>query len=67
HAIVGIVIIAGVITPPDVMSQTIVTIPLLALYEISILVATREKRRRDRALDARESESRKVVRVEDED
>jgi len=67
HAIVAIVVVAGVITPPDVMSQTIVTIPLLALYEISILVAAREKRRRDRALDLKEHENRQVVRVEDED
>ncbi len=64
HAIVLIVLVAGVITPPDVMSQLIVTIPLLLLYEISIIVAAREKRRRDRELDAKESMDRQVVRMD---
>ncbi len=36
HAIVIMIIVAGVITPPDVLSQMIVTMPLLLLYEISI-------------------------------
>ncbi len=67
HAIVAIVIVAGIITPPDVMSQTIVSLPLFVLYEISIIVAAREKRRRDRAMDAQESSSRKVVRFKDKD
>ncbi|MBP7272450.1 MAG: twin-arginine translocase subunit TatC [Saprospiraceae bacterium] len=39
HAIVIILIVAGVITPPDVVSQSLVTLPLLLLFEISILVA----------------------------
>jgi sec-independent protein translocase protein TatC len=41
YALVIILIIAAIITPPDVFSQTIATIPLYALYEISILVAKR--------------------------
>ena len=36
YAIVIILIVAAFITPPDVVSQIIVTIPLLLLYEISI-------------------------------
>lgn len=39
HAIVVLLIIAAIITPPDVTSQILVTIPLLALYEISIFVS----------------------------
>ncbi len=39
HAIVVLLIIAAVITPPDVTSQILVTIPLMVLYEISILVS----------------------------
>jgi sec-independent protein translocase protein TatC len=39
HAIVLIFIIAAIITPPDVFSQTLVAIPLLLLYEISILIS----------------------------
>jgi sec-independent protein translocase protein TatC len=41
YAFVIILIIAAIITPPDVFSQTIVTIPLYGLYEISIIVAKR--------------------------
>ena len=41
HAIVIITIIAAIITPPDVVSMTIVTIPLCLLYELSIYVAAR--------------------------
>lgn len=41
HAIVGVLILAAVITPPDMISQIIVSIPILALYEIGILVVVR--------------------------
>ena len=67
HAAVVIVIIAGIITPPDVMSQTIVAIPQFALYEISILVSSREQSRRNRALEALEKENNQVVAMKDED
>ena len=42
YAIVAILVIAGVITPsPDWMSQMIVFIPLVLLYELSIIVSRR--------------------------
>ncbi len=41
YALVVILIIAAIITPPDVISQSVVTIPLWILYEISILLAAR--------------------------
>ena len=41
HAIVVILVLAAIITPPDVISQVIVTIPIYILYEISILVSVR--------------------------
>lgn len=41
YAFVIILVIAAVITPPDVVSQMIVTIPLLLLYEISIWISAR--------------------------
>ena len=50
HAVVVILIVAAIITPPDVVSQTIVAIPLYVLYEISILVSQRERRRQERLL-----------------
>jgi len=39
YAIVIILIIAAVVTPPDVVSQIVVSIPLLILYEISIFIS----------------------------
>ncbi|HEX6169519.1 MAG TPA: twin-arginine translocase subunit TatC [Chitinophagaceae bacterium] len=41
YAIVVILIVAAIITPPDVISQTVVTLPLWLLYEISIVLASR--------------------------
>lgn len=41
HAIVVILILAAVITPPDILSQIIVSVPIIGLYEIGILVAKR--------------------------
>ena len=38
-AIIGIFILAAVLTPPDVISQLMMAAPLLLLYEISIFVA----------------------------
>lgn len=38
YAVLIIVIVAGIITPPEVISQIVVTLPLLLLYEISILL-----------------------------
>lgn len=39
HAVVLILILAAIITPPDVTSQILVTIPILLLYEISIFIS----------------------------
>jgi len=41
HSIVVIMILAAIITPPDVVSQILVAIPLIILYEISIVIAKR--------------------------
>ena len=47
YAIVLILIIAAVLTPgPDIISQLTVALPLLLLYEISILLTRRVERRR---------------------
>lgn len=48
HAIVVIFILAAVITPPDVFSQILVSIPLLVLYEVSILISVRVMRQKDK-------------------
>ena len=41
HAIVGVLILAAAITPPDIVSQIVVSIPILLLYEIGIFVVAR--------------------------
>jgi len=41
HALVVVLILAAIITPPDVASQVIVAIPILILYEVGIIVARR--------------------------
>jgi sec-independent protein translocase protein TatC len=57
HAYVVILIIGAIITPPDVTSQLLVSLPLMALYELSILLAARTRRRMDRAEAAQNSVS----------
>lgn len=41
HALVAIMITAAVITPPDVFTMILVTVPMYALYEISIFIVKR--------------------------
>lgn len=49
HAIVVIFIVAAIITPPDVFSQMLVSIPLLILYEVSILISAKVVRDKEKA------------------
>lgn len=39
YAVVGMFVVAAVITPPDIISQIGLAVPLIALYEISIFAA----------------------------
>jgi len=39
HAIILILIFAAIITPPDIFSQILVSIPMILLYEISIIIS----------------------------
>lgn len=48
HALLAIVFVAAIITPPDVMSQMLVTIPMYVLYEASIFVSLLVQRRQQR-------------------
>lgn len=47
HAVIVILLVAGIITPPDVFSQIMVSLPLLLLYEISILLSRRVEKARE--------------------
>ncbi|MBM3319268.1 MAG: twin-arginine translocase subunit TatC [Candidatus Eisenbacteria bacterium] len=57
YAIVVIAVVSAVLTPPDVASQILMGVPVLALYFLSILIsfAVRKKRREENERD-RESE-----------
>lgn len=46
YAIVGVFVFAAVITPPDVISQIGLALPLIALYEVSIWMVRLGERRR---------------------
>jgi sec-independent protein translocase protein TatC len=43
YAVVMIFIVAAVLTPPDVASQIMLAVPLMLMYEISILLLSRRK------------------------
>jgi sec-independent protein translocase protein TatC len=44
HAFVINLIVAAILTPPDVTSQLLVALPIVLLYEISIIVASRTEK-----------------------
>ena len=39
YVIVGAFVIAAIVTPPDVMSQLLLAVPLCLLYELGLLAA----------------------------
>ncbi len=45
HAIVVLLILSAIVTPPDPLTLMMLGVPLYALYEISILIAQRVERR----------------------
>jgi sec-independent protein translocase protein TatC len=57
YAIVGILIVAAFITPPDPISQIGLALPMYGLYELSILSVRLIERRRKAALAAEEEET----------
>ncbi len=48
HAIIIIFIMAAVITPPDVFSLALVTLPLALLYEVGIVISRRIEKQKQR-------------------
>jgi sec-independent protein translocase protein TatC len=55
YAFVILLILSGIITPPDVLSQILVCLPLYALYEVSIIISKRIYRKKK----AEEAEAQK--------
>ena len=50
-AIVGIFVFAAVVTPPDILSQISLAIPMLVLYEVSIVSSRWAERQREKSLE----------------
>jgi sec-independent protein translocase protein TatC len=46
HSVVIILVIAAIITPPDPLSQTLISIPLYLLFEISIIISARVEKQK---------------------
>ena len=46
HSVVVILIVSAVITPPDVISQLLIAMPILVLYELGIMIAKRLEKQR---------------------
>ena len=52
HAIVVVLIVSAIITPPDLFSQIVVSIPVLLLYEVSIFISSAIYKKQDESLEA---------------
>jgi sec-independent protein translocase protein TatC len=50
HAIIGILMLSAILTPPDVVTQFLIGIPLYFLYEISIFIAARMEKKYQQSL-----------------
>lgn len=46
HALIAIMVLAAIITPPDLMTLVLVTIPLYLLYEVSIGILRRMEKKK---------------------
>lgn len=46
HAIIVILVLSALITPPDIISQLLIAMPILVLYEIGINIAQRLEKKR---------------------
>lgn len=61
HAIVVIFIVAAIVTPPDVVSQVLISMPILLLYEVSIMVVKRIEK--NNLIEAPASETKEITNV----
>lgn len=52
HAFVAILIAAAILTPPDVLTQFMIGIPIYGLYEASIIIARRQAKKLEKELNS---------------
>ena len=56
HAIILLLILSALVTPPDMITQVILVVPLIILYEISILLAIMAVKKRERSIEGNKDE-----------
>jgi sec-independent protein translocase protein TatC len=52
YAVVGILVLAALVTPPDVITQVILFVVVYGLYEVSIFLVGRVEKKREEKLRA---------------
>nr|WP_170677401.1 twin-arginine translocase subunit TatC [uncultured Ruegeria sp.] len=71
YAVVGILVLAAIVTPPDVITQIILFVVVYGLYEISIFLVARVEKKREEQLradgyyDDEEEADEEIVQEED--
>ncbi|MBN2349271.1 MAG: twin-arginine translocase subunit TatC [Bacteroidales bacterium] len=50
HALIVILALSAIITPPDIFSQILVSVPLILLYEISIRISQKIEKRQEKEM-----------------
>ncbi len=50
HALIIVLVLSAIITPPDIISQVIVAIPIMLLYEMSIFISVVIVKKQEKAL-----------------
>lgn len=66
YAIVGVFIFAAVVTPPDIVSQCSLALPMVVLYELSIISARMAEKKRAQQQQTDEDEAKAVANVPEE-
>ncbi|MDB4285935.1 twin-arginine translocase subunit TatC [bacterium] len=64
HAVVVLLIMAAILTPPDILSQVLIFIPLIGLYQISIGISRAVNKKRDKELMGEERPEAKSEKTE---
>lgn len=52
HAFVLILVLSAILTPPDIITQFLIGVPVYGMYELSILVAVTTSRKREKELNS---------------
>jgi sec-independent protein translocase protein TatC len=61
HSIIGVLLLAALLTPPDVVTQFLIAIPLTILYEFSIIISARVAKAEAEAEAREEAETRALL------